>query len=442
MDDPTSAEGDSGSANYTINDLTDLSQQPWVKAGIGIVKGGAKAVTVRKELNEGSAAAEQQRLHRSIRNHVDPIAKDLSKVLDSGNTTIKAYEDGAKAITTTMTSTSKAVGSVGRNFETITKSAVHTSEDISRTAHTWQKTAERVDESISTLNKNIKGVCIMANSMMSGILQALEEVVEEVRLINHNLEGIKDELRAKNILVSSGGSGPDGFARVVHGFVQLQIRRHSGDDHRFFVWHPDTTWHWRFQQLMEEEPFSPTFCAYTDDLDCLCACMKADRESLPNDSKVTFHLVIPAWYEIQVKVPLHFPDELQPLRIVGPKHGGKELVSFNLPAASNNLLDDVANVLDPEGYNARAEMAGGATWLIGGGWGTNGACLAAGLGLGAVTGLGMLVAVSVWWGSVLTVGAPVAAKAADAVEEMLREERPRILGSDRRLHPEVGVSGP
>ncbi|KAG9508282.1 hypothetical protein J7337_001846 [Fusarium musae] len=422
MEDPPSAEGENGSNNYTINDLKDFIKNPLTKIGASAVKDG---VIVRKEWNEGSCAAEQQRLYRSIRNHVDPIAKDLSKVLDSGNTTIKAYEDGAKATTATMTTTSKAADSIGRNFETITKSA----------------TAERVDESISTLNKNINGVCIMANSMMSGILQALEEVVKEVRLINHNLEGIKDELRAKNILASSGGSGPDGFARVVHGFVQLQMRRHSGDDHRFFVWHPDTTWHWRFQQLMEEEPFPPTFCAYTDDLDCLCACMKAARESLPNDSKVTFHLVIPAWYEIQVKVPLHFPDELQPLRIVGPKHGGKELVSFNLPAANPNLLDDVANALDPQGCNSKANMAAGATWLIGGAWGVNGACLAAGIGLGGVTGLGMLIAVPVWWGSMATVGAPITFKATDAVVEMLREEPARILGSDRRLRQEYGLHG-
>ncbi|KAF5962534.1 hypothetical protein FBULB1_14074 [Fusarium bulbicola] len=438
MSDPTSTEGAGCSANYTIEGLKDLFKSPLTKIGASAAKDG---VTVRKEWNEGSAAAERQKLYRSIRSHVDPIAKDVSKVLDSSNTTIKAYENGAKAMTATLATTSKVADSIGQNFDTITKSATQASEDISRTAVAWQKTAGRVDESLSNLNKNISGVCIMANSMMSGILQALEEVVEEVRMINHNLEGIKDELRAKNILVSSGGFGPDGFARVVHGFVQLQIKRHHGDDHRFFVWHPDTTWHWRFQQLMEDEPLPPTFCAYTDDLDCLCACMKAARESLPKDSKVTFHLVIPAWYEIQVKVPLHFPDELQPLRIVGPKHGGKELVSFNLPAANPNLLDDVANVLDPEGCDSKANGAAAATWLIGGGLGFNGACLAAGIGLGAVTGLGMLVTVPVWWGSMATLGAPVAIKATDAVVEMLREEPARILGSDRRLHREYGLDG-
>ncbi|EXK23826.1 hypothetical protein FOMG_19418 [Fusarium oxysporum f. sp. melonis 26406] len=432
MADPTPTEGAGGSANSTINDLYDMVQHPLVKFGIG-------GVSVRKEWNEGSAAAERQRLDRSIRNHVDPTAKGLSKVLDSGNTTIKAYENGAKAMTATLATTSKVADSIGQNFDTITKSAAQTSGDISNTALAWQKTAERVDESISTLNKNISGVCIMANSMMSGMVQALEEVVKEVRMINHNLEGIKDELRAKNILVSSGGSGPDGFARVVHGFLQLQIKRHSGDGHRFFVWHPDTTWHWRFQQLMEDEPFPPTFCAYTDDLDCLCACMKAARESLPKDSKVTFHLVIPAWYEIQVKVPLHFPDELQPLRIVGPKHGGKELVSFNLPAATTNLLDGIANVLDPEGYNSKATVAAMATGAVVGGFGTQGACFAAGIWLGVVTGLGPIAVIPVGFGLFPTVGAPVAFRAADAVGEMLREEPARILGSDRRLHREGGI---
>ncbi|KAF5593772.1 uncharacterized protein FSUBG_9680 [Fusarium subglutinans] len=335
MEDPTSAEGESGSTKYTINDLMDVLQHPL-----------AKFVTIRKEVNEGNAAAERQKLDRSIRSHVDPIAKDVLKVPDSSNTTIKAYENGAKAMTATLVTTSK--------------------------------TAERVDQSISNLNKNIGGVRIMANSMMSGILQALEEVVEEVRMINHNLEGIKDELRAKNILVSSGGFGPDGFA---------------------------------------------------------------PRESLPKDSKVTFHLVIPAWYEIQVKVPLHFPDELQPLRIVGPKHGGKELVSFNLPAATADLLDGIATVLDPEGYNGKATVAAVATWGVLGCGGALGDCFAACIGLGIVTGLGPIAVIPAGFGLFPTVGAPVAFRGVDAVAEMLREEPTRILGSDRRLHREYGIDG-
>ncbi|KAK2007953.1 hypothetical protein LZ32DRAFT_540900 [Colletotrichum eremochloae] len=277
--------------------------------------------------------------------------------------------------------------------------------------------------------------------MLKHTVHLLQEAVAELRMINQNLKGIKDELGAHNTLISMGGASPDGFAPVVHGFVYLHIQKnHSGDGgcqkngHMFFVWHPDNTWHWRFEQLLKEKPLPAAFCAYSDDLDSLCALMKEVRRMLPNGSSpVVFHLLIPAWYKIDVKEPLHFPDELQPLRIAGMRHSGKPLVSFNLPAAQENLLDGVANVLDPEGHNMRAEIAGAATFLVGGGWGTNGVCLATGVFLGGITGLGALVAIPVWCGGFMSVGAPAAAYAAQTIHGALRENAPRIIGSDDRL---------
>ncbi|KAH6972609.1 hypothetical protein EDB80DRAFT_693501 [Ilyonectria destructans] len=401
MAEPTSIEGaDVAVDDSTGNDLYGLVP-PAVKYGI---EGAKLALYARKEWNEGSAAKERQRLDHSIREHVGPIANDVSRLLDSGARANETYARCAEEITDTIATTSKVADSIGRNVENITKSAVQASEDISSSAQAWKETAETTKGCVNNLNKNIGGVCIIAGSMFGSIVHALEEAVKEIRMINHNLQGIKDELRAQNTLVSSGGSGPDGFARVVYGFMQLHMKKHSGDGHQFF-----------------------------NDLDSLCACMKVARRSLAVDSQVVFHLLIPAWYEIYVKVPLHFPDELQPLRIVGPKHGGKPLVSFNLPRAQNYSLDGISNVLDPEGCNTKAEIATGVTFLVGGGLGTNGACLAAGLGIGAMTGLGALIAMPFWLGSFITVGAPVAATAAGALDEMLREEPPRILGSDIQL---------
>ncbi|KAK1948917.1 hypothetical protein LY78DRAFT_732495 [Colletotrichum sublineola] len=166
----------------------------------------------------------------------------------------------------------------------------------------------------------------------------------------------------------------------------------------------------RFEQLLKEKLLPAAYCAYLDELNCLYALMKEDRRMLSNGSSpVVFHLLIPAWYKIDVKEPLHFPDELQPLRIAGMRHSGKPLVSFNLPASQENLLDGVANVLDPEGHNMRAEIADAATFLVGGGWGTNGVCLATGVFLGGITGLGALVVIPVWFGGFMSVGAPAAA---------------------------------
>ncbi|KAF6827221.1 hypothetical protein CMUS01_09105 [Colletotrichum musicola] len=204
--------------------------------------------------------------------------------------------------------------------------------------------------------------------MLTHTVHLLWEAVAELRMVNQNLKGIKDELSAQNTLTSSGGAGPDGFASVVHGFAKLHIQKDQGggkeneEKHMFFMWHPDKTWHWRFQELLEEKPLPTAFCAYSDDLDCLCALMKEARQALPNrPSPVIFHLLMPAWYKIEVKEPLHFPDELQPLGVVGMRHDGSPLVTFNLPVAQPGLLDGIFNV---------PEIAGGATFLEASFWPT------------------------------------------------------------------------
>ncbi|GKT41740.1 uncharacterized protein ColSpa_01921 [Colletotrichum spaethianum] len=137
-------------------------------------------------------------------------------------------------------------------------------------------------------------------------------------------------------------------------------------------------------------------------------------------------------------MPLHFSTELMPLRVVGPKsNDGKPSVIFNLPAAQDDVVfDGVANVPDPNGHNTKAIVAASVTFLVGGGWGTNGACLATG-GLARSSDRALIV-VPVWWGGFITVGAPAACVAADKLHEVLREEEPRILGSNDRLNMSMG----
>ncbi|TEA13182.1 hypothetical protein C8034_v005022 [Colletotrichum sidae] len=234
-----------------------------------------------------------------------------------------------------------------------------------------------------------------------------------------------------------GASGPHGLARPLYGIVKRYMEKHQGKGHRFYLWHPDNIWHWRFDELLSATPLPNTFDAYSDDLHALVNVMKAARQALPEKhrSGVVFHLVIPAWYKIELAMPLHFPDELMPLRLVGPKSsGGKPSVIVNLPRSQEDLVfDGVANVLDPNGYTTKAEIAYGATVLVGGGWGVNGACMAAGAGLGALTGLGAVIMVPVWLGGFVTVGHCAMVTISEKVRDCLREEEARILGSDDRL---------
>ncbi|RSL68914.1 hypothetical protein CEP54_002528 [Fusarium duplospermum] len=217
------------------------------------------------------------------------------------------------------------------------------------------------------------------------------------------LNVICDHLRDTNTITVSGSGGPDGFARAVYDLIQKKVddvdepERHM---HRFFVYHPDTNWYGAFHRLIRETPLPPEFCAKSDNLDTLCLFMQDVRRRLMEESNtgkdVIFHFLIPSWYSITIKEPLHFPDNLHPLRIAGEKHKGKELVEMNLPTAPKGMLIGIANVLASKLCSSGAARSiSGAITLPVVGWGVNGACLALGAGVGAVTGLGILVMVPV-----------------------------------------------
>ncbi|KAL4806402.1 hypothetical protein BDV18DRAFT_160471 [Aspergillus unguis] len=132
-----------------------------------------------------------------------------------------------------------------------------------------------------------------------------------------------------------------------------------------------------------------------------------------------FHLVIPSWSKLRILEPLHFPEDLYPLQIEGMTDDGKGLVELNLPSAPPGLLYDVENVFDPNNWD---KIAGGAS---------------IGIGVGAVTGLGVLATIPIWWGA----GAWAMEKAESAIGntiyEALREEAPRVLGSNERLEQDA-----
>jgi hypothetical protein len=60
-------------------------------------------------------------------------------------------------------------------------------------------------------------------------------------------------------------------------------------------------------------------------------------------------------------------------------------------------------------------------------------CLALGLGIGAFTGLGPLIAIPIWGGTFMSTTGPVADSVSETIVESPDEGDPRILGSTRRL---------
>jgi hypothetical protein len=181
------------------------------------------------------------------------------------------------------------------------------------------------------------------------------------------LTEISGYLGDQNSVKVSGSAGPDRFARTVYNSIRMRIEETEGDRHhrRFFLWHPDTNWYSAFHKLLRANPLPPTFCAKSEDLDKLCRITQTIRESMKDEgeadgvSNVIFHLLIPACGNIAVKEGLHFPDDLQPFQVKGQKHNRKMPVQFNLLTAREVLLNGVANILDPKGWNIAANVTSG-----------------------------------------------------------------------------------
>ncbi|KAJ5999799.1 hypothetical protein N7481_000208 [Penicillium waksmanii] len=257
------------------------------------------------------------------------------------------------------------------------------------------------------------------------------------------LNVIADHLGDSNCIAVCGSGGSDGFARPVYDFIKMTINRIDEKDrenHRFFVYHNSTNWHPAFDRLTTEHPLPPEFVNKPgNDLDHMCLFMLEVRRKLlakdPGSAKaIIFHLLIPSCSEIQIKEPLHFPGDLYPLRIEGMMYKGAAQVKLNLPAAPASLLHDVANILDPDHWNAIAE---GTSIAVGGPaciWGIPGAVTALGAGLGLFTGPGVLLAIPIVVLCGPLGGYTLEKSVGPSIYDTICEEAPRILGSKERLH--------
>ncbi|EXJ84794.1 hypothetical protein A1O3_05466 [Capronia epimyces CBS 606.96] len=354
-------------------------------------------------------------------------------------------------------STPGAGNATANTSEPLDLATMLAAETFGKAAASAQAAAEcmgRVADSADQVVRNIHGIHVIGNSLVDHIsyygrwMQKVSAIqIAQGHQVIRALATIGEHLGEANSINVSGSGGPDGFAKHVHDFIKEKIgviQEAERDNHRFFVYHPDTNWYPAFYRLIIETPLPPTFCAKSDDLDTLCRYMQEVRAQLKRESgrgkDIIFHLLIPSWYSISFEEPLHYPDCLQPFKVEGRKHKRKEYVRFNLPAAPAGLLDGVANVLDPKGWNKVAEGVSTATTLPTVGWGINGACLAAGLGLGSLTGLGMLVAIPVWWGTALPAMDLAAPVIQETVYNALCEEAPRVKKEEGESKKEEGES--
>ncbi|KAL6905104.1 hypothetical protein GGI43DRAFT_301105 [Trichoderma evansii] len=175
--------------------------------------------------------------------------------------------------------------------------------------------------------------------------------------------------------------------------------------------------------------------------------MKAIRKGMKEQGKdpsdVTFHILIPSWYNIAFTDPLHFPDELLPLRLVGPRYdGGKPLVSFVLPhqqraltlqAVGNNFEEKPLSRDSANNIGVMTAMSLGTGAMMTGGF--LGELAVVGLGIAAASPLAPLVVLSMAGGGIAA-GILGIQSIGEGLMDSLSHERARVLGSDRELGEE------
>lgn len=398
----------------------------------------------------------------SVKQMTDYFERLASAQVKCADTMQQSARDITAAVSSSCNSVSEAADSVKKNAASIDTTLFSSGKSVSEAADSLKKHAASIDATLSSSGKSVSeaansiktaaqeivpevhGVRLMAKSLcisVATIAVIMEQMVLEIKQVNQNLGNIREELWHTNVLTSSGGAGKNGFAEVVYNFVNMEAGRGQYKDDCFFVWHPDTSWHPAFYAIVKQTPLPATFMGESDSLDRLCIAMKAIRQGMKEQGKdpdktPTFHILIPAWYNIAITDPLRFPDEILPLRLVGLKHdGGKPLVSFVLPRPQANLtLQAIGNnfvekLFDRNTAEHITVMTVETASLVGGGLVGSYAGLAVAAGLGiAASPLASVVIVPLFIGGGIG-GLYSSRDVMISVVDSLSNKRARVLGS-------------
>ncbi|RAH67262.1 uncharacterized protein BO66DRAFT_413656 [Aspergillus aculeatinus CBS 121060] len=305
-------------------------------------------------------------------------------------------------IMTRITSTTIAVGTSNASLpETLVAGASLPGRSLGIDSSSSSSSSNNIAVSRIENSQATHGIC---NSIVNHVRIHGPQIVQstQVAQVIKELNYVSTDLGNGNCLTASGSSGPDGYGRHVYDLVQSKLGDIAPADrryHRIFVFHRSTIWHPAFDRLASESPLPTEYCMKRKNLDVLCQDMQKYRRRLTAElnygKDIVFHVL-----------PLHFPADLYPLRIEDELYHGKMVphLSQQCPAV---------------------------------GWGAIGACLALGVGVGALTGLGALVAVPIWFATAPKAIEKTHSVICPAVYDALREEAPRILGSTQRLYREA-----
>lgn len=303
-------------------------------------------------------------------------------VVDLAGTAQKSLNGMAASTEAMASAAQKSLDGMAASTEAMASTAQKSLDGIASCTQAMARSTEQVGMEMRRVAHNIHGVhaTLLSGAEHQMFMQAATAAaVAELPRMNASLRiiaesqcsmevsqrsmaksqrSIAHSLAAQNSLTAQGGAGRYGFAQTVYWDIVRSVKEteHDGPEkHRFFIYHPDNDWYGSFQEMIQKEgPLPGTFCSKSNSLDSICLAMLRHREALSGTADgrdVVFHLLMPAYYPFTVSEPLHFPDELQPLRIRGMTNKGGPVFTLNLPAAPPGMLDGINNSHDPGWLN-------------------------------------------------------------------------------------------
>ncbi|KAK5991466.1 hypothetical protein PT974_09748 [Cladobotryum mycophilum] len=228
--------------------------------------------------------------------------------------------------------------------------------------------AQKLGDAGQSINRFVPSMQVMGQSMCDSvkIFAAFSSIATTVgigtniirtyqgmqvlQLIAERLKDISTSMAAQTALIAQKE-----FPHYVYDMISERLMQTTGDpscDHWFFLWHPDDDWYPKFFHLLQDKPFGPRFCGYTNQIDSVFVFMiavrrriklmehKAIRRGQPI-RPVRLHLLVPAYQPVLIAEALKIPDEIGDFVIEGRINSNREFVWLNLPADQRHYVMNV-----------------------------------------------------------------------------------------------------
>jgi hypothetical protein len=174
---------------------------------------------------------------------VDELKQVMSSTIHRNQAQEWAAVTNANTIKNAATTFKDMAQSIGNNVSNIASSA----ETVASSAGVLAGSMKRVTESMERATKEVEGIHVIGKSLVGRIgyygrfmqISAASFAYQAQQAVEA-LTNISEHLGNQNSISVSGSGGPDGFARPMYDFAQTRIDETDSENHRFFIYHPNT----------------------------------------------------------------------------------------------------------------------------------------------------------------------------------------------------------